>query len=128
MMGAIGSWHQMVEPVVQGTMDTKCIHTSPGCSRNSSVQRNPKDCEREMRFEIPYVLSEIFCMGMDLTCKQPFQLGRNIWNMHFYLSFSATKTGRLILEPHGTTILTVRNFFQNMVPVQQVLEDVVVWI
>lgn len=118
----------MVETMIQGTLDTKCIYTRISCCANSSVQCNSKTDEGEMRVEVPYVFSKIFCIVISLTGEQPFQLSRNIRYVHFNLSLSATHSVWLKLKFHGSAITTVRYFSQNMVSIWQLMVDIVIWI
>jgi hypothetical protein len=62
----------MIETMVQGTVHPECIDTSACYGGNSSIQGNPKGREREMRVEVTYVFSKIFCISVYLTGKQPF--------------------------------------------------------
>jgi hypothetical protein len=64
--------------------------------------------------EISYVFSEIFCIIINLTCKQPAQLARNFRDSYLDLPFSATESGTLILELHCSTMLAVFYILQNM--------------
>ena len=47
--------------------------------------------------------------------------------MYFYFSFSTTKPGWLILKPHRTTVMAVRDISQHM-SLWQVLVDEFIWI
>ena len=123
---AFWSWQQMVQTMIHRTMYTECIYAGTCCSVVSLVQCNSKTCEWEVRVEVPYVFSEIFCNSIHLTREQPLQLSRYIMDMHFYLSHSTTESRWFAFKSHGSTISAVTNLFQNMVLFRQVMLDEII--
>lgn len=116
----------MVQTMIHRTVYMECIYASTGCGAVSSVQCNSETCKGEVSVEVPYVLSKIFCISINLACKQPLQLIWYIMNMQFYLSFSTTESRWLTFKSHRSTIPAVRNLSQNMVTFWQVMVDEVI--
>lgn len=72
MSWTMGTWHQVVQSMVQPSLNSKCINTRPFCSVNLTVKCNSKTCEGEMRVEVPNMFLEIFSIIRHLTYEQSF--------------------------------------------------------